>query len=75
MQTVGLPHCHSRNHIIKEPLCFLWHKDNDINKDVIEYRMKVHVLVIAQLLLWQYMDCKEPLEKVHRSMVLIQSNL
>lgn len=24
-------------------LCFLWHKDNDINKDVIEYRMKVHV--------------------------------
>ncbi|XP_059830478.1 uncharacterized protein LOC132396696 [Hypanus sabinus] len=24
-------------------LCFLWHKDNDINKEVIEYRMKVHV--------------------------------
>ncbi len=24
-------------------LRFLWHKDNDINKEVIEYRMKVHV--------------------------------
>lgn len=24
-------------------LRFLWHKDNDINKEVVEYRMKVHV--------------------------------
>ncbi len=24
-------------------LRFLWHKDNDINKEIIEYRMKVHV--------------------------------
>ncbi|KAM9793507.1 uncharacterized protein ACBT44_017962 [Syngnathus typhle] len=24
-------------------LRFLWHKDNDVNKEVIEYRMKVHV--------------------------------
>ncbi|XP_034163934.2 uncharacterized protein LOC117598271 [Pangasianodon hypophthalmus] len=24
-------------------LRFLWHKDNDVNKEIIEYRMKVHV--------------------------------
>ncbi|XP_014824793.1 PREDICTED: uncharacterized protein LOC106904820 [Poecilia mexicana] len=24
-------------------LRFLWHKDNDVNKEVVEYRMKVHV--------------------------------
>ncbi|KAL0159384.1 hypothetical protein M9458_043109, partial [Cirrhinus mrigala] len=24
-------------------LRFLWHKDNDVNKEIIEYRMKVHI--------------------------------
>lgn len=31
-------------------LSFLWHKDTDINKEVIEYRMKVHVFGLQRVI-------------------------
>jgi len=28
---------------IRDLLCFLWYEDNDLSKDVVDYRMRVHV--------------------------------
>ncbi|KAI3352353.1 hypothetical protein L3Q82_005321 [Scortum barcoo] len=36
-------HCFMVREDHRNYLRFLWHKDNDVNKEVIEYRMKVHV--------------------------------
>ncbi|XP_059837241.1 uncharacterized protein LOC132400293 [Hypanus sabinus] len=36
-------HCFLVQEDYRDFLHFLWYKDNDINKEVIEYRMKVHV--------------------------------
>lgn len=36
-------HCFLVHEDHRNFLRFLWHKDNDINKQIIEYRMKVHV--------------------------------
>ncbi|XP_047671761.1 uncharacterized protein LOC125145112 [Tachysurus fulvidraco] len=36
-------HCFLVHEDHRNFLRFLWHKDNDVNKEIIEYRMKVHV--------------------------------
>ncbi len=36
-------HCFVVREDHRDYLRFLWHRDNDLNKDIVEYRMKVHV--------------------------------
>ncbi len=56
-------------------LRFLWHKDNDVNKEVIEYRMKVHVFGNRPSPAVAIYGLRRAIRKVHRSMMLIPSSL
>ncbi|KAK7891906.1 hypothetical protein WMY93_023869 [Mugilogobius chulae] len=67
-------HCFLVRRDHRNYLRFLWHRDNDMSKDIIDYRMRVHVFGNSHHPLWPSTDSDELSRKKLTNTVQIQSS-